>query len=45
MWGILLFLAPLNAGLLAQHYQIEIHSPAVPTSSKKIERRIVLHMS
>ncbi|WP_220201685.1 hypothetical protein [Reticulibacter mediterranei] len=42
LWGILLFFAPLDADLLAQRHQIEIHPPAVSTPSEKIERCIVL---
>jgi hypothetical protein len=47
-YGLLMWLrlfAPLDAGLLVQRYQIEIHPPAVSTSSQKIEGRIVLQMS
>ncbi|WP_220205604.1 hypothetical protein [Reticulibacter mediterranei] len=42
--GLILF-PPLDADLLAQRHQIEIHPPPFAASSEKIEQSIVLHLS
>lgn len=44
-WRALLFFAPLDADLLAQRHQIEIHPSAFPAASEKIKWCIVLYMS